>query len=210
MHNFSYLRVMFALLIPDGFTQRCNHGITCHCRFRIQYNTHTHTHIRPHTHYLCFASHKPLFRLSLNFVCIWSVTSRSNHIKTWGHLGYANEGQRSNLPLFCISETVGPIEPKFCMGMECDQTIKSHKNINLIWGHLGYANEGQRSNLPLFCISVTLGPIEPRFCVHMECDQANICHNNIKLMRPSWLCKWRSKVKSSFVLYLRNRWSNWA
>ena len=83
MHNFSYLRVIFALLIPDGFTQRCDHGITCHCRFRKQYNTHTHTRTYAHnTHYLCFASHKPLFRLSLNFVCIWSVTSRSNHIKT--------------------------------------------------------------------------------------------------------------------------------
>ena len=46
-------------------------------------------------------------------------------------------------PLFCISETTGPIEPKFGMHMECDQTIKSHKNIKLIWGHLGYANEGQ-------------------------------------------------------------------
>ena len=46
-------------------------------------------------------------------------------------------------PLCCISETTCPIEPKFCMHMECDQTIKSHKNIKLIWGHLGYANEGQ-------------------------------------------------------------------
>ena len=27
-------------------------------------------------------------------------------------------------------------------------------------------------------------------------------------MRPSWLCKWRSKVKSHFLLYLRNHWSN--
>ena len=69
-------------IVPHGFTQRCDHGITCHCRFRIQYNTHTHTHIRPQTHSLCFASQKPLVRLSLNFVCIWSVTRRSNHIKT--------------------------------------------------------------------------------------------------------------------------------
>ena len=46
-------------------------------------------------------------------------------------------------PLYCILGTIGPIEPKFCMHMECDQTIKSHKNIKLIWGHLGYANEGQ-------------------------------------------------------------------
>ena len=30
-----------------------------------------------------------------------------------GHLGYANEGQRSNLIFFCISETIGPIEFKF-------------------------------------------------------------------------------------------------
>ena len=35
-------------------------------------------------------------------------------------------------PLYCILGTIGPIEPKFCMHMECDQTIKSHKNINLI------------------------------------------------------------------------------
>ena len=90
----------FALLIPDGFTQRCDHGITCHCRFRIQYNTHTHTHTHAHT-------------------------------------------PTHTFPLFCISETTRPIEPKFCMHMECDQTIKSHKNIKLIWGHLGYANEGQ-------------------------------------------------------------------
>ena len=89
---------------------------------------------------------------------------------------------RSNLPLFCISTTLGPIEPGFCVHMECDQANICHNNIKLIWGHLGYANEGQRSNLPLYCISVTLGPIEPRFCVHMECDQANICHNNIKLI----------------------------
>ena len=82
MHNFSYLRVMFALLIPDGFTQRCDHGITCHCRFRIQYNTHTHTHAHTPTH---------------------------------------------TFPLFCISQTIGPIEPKFFMHMECDQTIKSHQ-----------------------------------------------------------------------------------
>ena len=58
----------FALLIPDGFTQRCDHGITCHCRFRIQYNTHTHAHTPTHT-----------------------------------------------FPLFCISETTRPIEPKFCI-----------------------------------------------------------------------------------------------
>ena len=45
-------------------------------------HTHTRTYIRPHTHSLCFASQKPLVRLSLNFVCIWSVTRRSNHIKT--------------------------------------------------------------------------------------------------------------------------------
>ena len=74
----------FALLIPVGFTQRCDHGITCHCRFRIQYNTHTHTHMYTptHTHSLCTVSQEPLIQLSLNFVRIWSVTRRSNHIKT--------------------------------------------------------------------------------------------------------------------------------
>ena len=45
-------------------------------------HTHTRTYIRPHTHSLCFASQKPLVRLSLNLVCIWSVTRRSNPIKT--------------------------------------------------------------------------------------------------------------------------------
>ena len=48
----------------------------------FSYITHTHTHIRPHTHSLCIVSQEPLVRLSLNFVCIWSVTRRSNHIKT--------------------------------------------------------------------------------------------------------------------------------
>ena len=204
MHNFSYLRVMFALLIPDGFTQRCDHGITCHCRFRIQYNTHTHTHAHTPTH---------------------------------------------TLPLFCISQTIVPIEPKFCMHMECDQSIKSHKNIKLIWGHLGYANEGQRSNLPLFCISETVGPIqilyaygvwpesnhiktstwyeailvmqmkvkgqssfvlyltlgfEPRFCVHMECLRQTYVIRTSSC-EAILAMQMRSKVKSSFVLYLRNR-----
>ena len=46
------------------------------------YHTHTHAHIRPHTHSLCIVSQEPLVQLSLNFVCIWSVTRRSNHIKT--------------------------------------------------------------------------------------------------------------------------------
>ena len=116
--------------------------------------------------------------LSPDFVCIWSVIRQTYVIITssWyeAHLGYANEGQKSNPPLFCISETVGPIEPNFCMHMECDQTIKSHNKMELIWGHLGYANEGQRSNLIFFCISGTIGPIEFKFCMHIECDQAII------------------------------------
>ena len=49
-----------------------------------------------------------------------------------GHLGYANEGQRLNLILFCISGIVGPIEPKLCMPMECDETIASHNKMELI------------------------------------------------------------------------------
>ena len=65
----------------------------------------------------CFVSQKPLVRLSPNFVCILECQQTiilHNKIKLiWGHLGYANEGQRSNLILFCISETVSPIEPKF-------------------------------------------------------------------------------------------------
>ena len=127
-----------------------------------------------------------------------------------GHLGYANEGQRSNLISFSISATVCPIEPNFCMHMECDQTIILHNKIKLICGHLGYANEGQRSNRISFSISATVCTIEPNFCMHMECDQTIILHNKDQVdMRPSWLCKWRSKVKSNFLLYLRNHWSDW-
>ena len=154
MHNCLYLRVMFALLIPDGFTQRCDHGITCHCRFRIQYNTHTH------------------------------------HAHTPTH----------TLPLFCISQTIGPIEPKFGMHMECDQTIKSHKNINLIWGHLGYANEGQRSNLPLFCISLTGDQFSPRFWYVVA---ETILYKIYDIYFSFW---WRHH---SEIFYLRNRWSDW-
>ena len=171
---------MFALLIPDGFTQRCDHGITCHCRFRIQYNTHTHTRTYAHTtHYLCFASHKPLVRLHepkfcMHMECDQSIKSHKNIKLIWGHLGYANEGQRSNLISFSISATVCPIELNFYMHMECDQTIILHNKIKLICGHLGYANEGQRSNLIFFCISGIIGPIEFKCCMHIECDQAII------------------------------------
>ena len=101
---------------------------------------------------------------------VYSITHTHTHTPT------------HTLPLFCISQTIVPIEPKFCMHMECDQSIKSHKNIKLIWGHLGYANEGQRSNLPLFCISETVGPIEPKFCMRMECDQTIKSHKNINLI----------------------------
>ena len=206
MHNFSYLRVMFALLIPDGFTQRCDHGITCHCRFRIQYNTHTHTHAHTPTHTL------PLFCISQTIVpiepkfcmhmeCDQSIKSHKSIKLIWGHLGYANEGQRSNLPLFCISETVGPIEPKFCVRMECDQTIKSHKNINLIWGHLGYANAGQRSNIPLFCISLTGDQFSPRFWYVVA---ETILYKIYDIYFSFW---WRHH---SQIFYLRNRWSDWA
>ena len=177
MHNFSYLRVMFALLIPDGFTQRCDHGITCHCRFRIQYNTHTHTHIRPHTHYLCFASHKPLVQLSLNFVCIWSVTRRSNHIKTssWYEAILVMQMKvKGQISFHFLSQQPFVRLSSIFVCIWCDQTIILHNKIKLICGHLGYANEGQRSNLIFFCISGTIGPIDFKFCMHIECDQAII------------------------------------
>ena len=91
-------------------------------------------------------------------------------------------GSKVKFPLFCISGTTGPIELKFCMHMECDQTSILHNKIKLIWGHLGYANEGQRSNFPCFCISGTTGPIELKFCMHMECNQTSILHNKVKLI----------------------------
>ena len=60
-------------------------------------------------------------------------------------------------PLFVlyISATTGPIEPKFCMHMQCDQQIILHNNNKLTWGHLGYANEGQRSNLMNFVLKIS-------------------------------------------------------
>ena len=67
-----------------------------------------------------------------------------------GHLGYANDGQRSNLISFSISATVCPIDPNLCMHMECDQKFILHNKIKVICGHLGNANEGQRSNIPCF------------------------------------------------------------
>ena len=114
---------------------------------------------------------------SSNFHIIFALMRNGDNDKIkliCGHLGYANQGQRSNLISFSISATVCPIEPNFCMHMECDQTIILHNKITLICGHLSHANQGQRSNLISFSISATVCPMEPNFCMHMECD-----HNHI-------------------------------
>ena len=73
-------------------------------------------------------------------------------------------------PLFCISETTGPIELKFCMHIEYEEAIIIPNYTKLIGRRLGYANEGQSSNIPLFCISRTSILIELKFDVHIQCD----------------------------------------
>ena len=57
--------------------------------------------------------HHKLPKFRVHMECDQTIKSHKNIKLIWGHLGYANEGQRSNLILFCIWKTVGPIEPKF-------------------------------------------------------------------------------------------------
>ena len=84
-------------------------------------------------------------------------------------------------PLFCISGTTGPIELKFVMHMECDQTSILHNKVKLIWGYLGYANEGQRSNFPCFVSQEPLVRLNSNFaCVWSVTRQAYF------IIRLSW------------------------
>ena len=149
------------------------------------YHTHTHAHTPTHTFplYCISGTIGPIEpKFCTHMECDQTIKSHKNINLIWGHLAYANEGQRSNLISFSISATVCPIQPNFFMQMECDQTIILHDKIKLICGHLGYANEGQRSNLIFFCISETIGPIEFKFCMHIDCDQAIISYNNPNLL----------------------------
>ena len=45
--------------------------------------------------------------------CDQAIISHINIKLISGRLGYANEGQRSNLSLFCISGILGPIKSRF-------------------------------------------------------------------------------------------------
>ena len=124
------------------------------------------------------------------------------HTRTYAHTHI--------FPLFCISGTTGPIDPKSCMHMECDQTSILHNKIKLIWGHLGYANEGQRSNFPCFVSQEPLVRLSSNFvCIWSVTRQAYY------IIRSSWyeaILAMQMKVKGqiSLVLYLRNHWSDWA
>ena len=89
---------------------------------------------------LCFVSQDPPIHSSCNFVWTYIVMSWMNTNSIWGHLGYANEGQSSNIPLFWISRSTDPIELLFCMNVYCDQPIILHNNTKLIWDNLGYEN----------------------------------------------------------------------
>ena len=91
-------------------------------------------------------------------------------IKTHNHTSTHPHPLTDTFPLFCISETTGPIELKFCMHIECEEAIIIHNYTKWIGRRLGYANEGQSSNIPLFCISRTSIPIELKFGVHIQCD----------------------------------------
>ena len=44
------------------------------------------------------------------------------------HIGYANEGQVSNISLFCVLRTSNRIHVKFGVHIECDQPIIFHNN----------------------------------------------------------------------------------
>ena len=74
-----------------------------------------------------FLSQQPFCPIELNFgmhmECDQTIILHNKIKLICGHLGYANEGQRSNLIFFCISGTIGPIEFKCCI--ECDQAIIS-------------------------------------------------------------------------------------
>ena len=112
-------------------------------------------------------------------------------------------------PFFFISGTTGPIDPKFCMHMECDQTSILHNKVNLIWVHLGYANEGQRSNIPSFVSQEALVRLSSNFvCIWSVTRQAYY------IIRSIWyeaILAMQMKVKGQIspVLYLRNHRSDW-
>ena len=120
-------------------------------------------------------------------------------------------GSKVKFPLFCISGTTGPIELKFCMHMECDQTSILHNKIKLIWGHLGYANEGQRSNFPCFVSQEPLVRLSSNFvCIWSVTRQAYY------IIRSNWYeailaMQMRVKGQISWILcsrYLKNGMSN--
>ena len=70
----------------------------------------------------CFVSQEPIIWLTWNFVCIRNLISQLFFITpNWYEaLGYANEVQSSNIPLFCISRTSILIELKFGVHIQCD------------------------------------------------------------------------------------------
>ena len=106
----------------------------------------------------------------LHAYAVWLANQNTFNTKLiWGHLCYSNQGQMSNLPLFIISGTMGPMQLKFSMHLHCDQSIKIQNNTKMIWGHLSYLNEGQRSNLPLFAFCGTTGAMDLKFCMIMHC-----------------------------------------
>ena len=120
-------------------------------------------------------------------------------------------GSKVKFPLFCISGTTGPIELKFCMHMECDQTSILHNKIKLIWGHLGCANEGQRSNFPCFVSQEPLVRLSSNFvCIWSVTRQAYY------IIRSNWYeailaMQMRVKGQISWILcsrYLKNGMSN--
>ena len=97
-----------------------NHDVICHFVFS------------PDHSYFITNHHKlPKFRVHME--CDQTIKSHKNIKLIWGHLGYANEGQRSNLILFCIWETVGPIEPKFWYVVAERILYKKYDNYFSFW-----------------------------------------------------------------------------
>ena len=160
----------------------------------------------------------------------WRVPINSKHVLSWSHLCLKPPSMSHAQPYVRVAHTrivvVTPLlkarfyEPCTAIRLRCSYQTALHKGVwprhyvPMPFSYITHTHTHAHTpthTFPLYCILGTIGPIEPKFCMHMECDQTIKSHKNINLIwGPSWLCKWRSKVKSSFVLYLSNLGSHWA
>ena len=83
--------------------------------------------------HIFITNHHKLPKFRVHMECDQTIKSHKNIKLIWGHLGYWNEGQRSNIILFCIWETVGPIEPKFWYVVAERILYKKYDNYFSFW-----------------------------------------------------------------------------